>query len=57
MNAALKKSIEEALQATLVGQELDEEAAHQQVVGYLMGKFPTIKGLEEYLDGLKYIEI
>lgn len=60
MNVALIKEIEEHLAPFLVGQPLTEEVldrAGDVVIQYLTAKFPSIGGIFEYLDGLKYVEI
>lgn len=59
MNSALIKEIEEYVTPYLMGQGLTEEALEQAselAVNFLVAKFPHIKGLFEYLDGLKYVE-
>lgn len=58
MNEALIREIEEMLSATIVGQDLTEELldlAHQAVLEILVNKFPSMTGLFEYLDGIKYV--
>lgn len=59
MNAALIKELEEHVSPLLLGQELTDEAldrAGEAVIDYLVRKFPQIRGVFEYLDGLKYVE-
>jgi hypothetical protein len=59
MNAVLKRDMEEALQKKLQGLPLDDKGldrAHEIVVEYLLTKFPEVKGLDHYLDALKYVE-
>ena len=59
MNAVLKQRMEKDLQAELRGVELDDrglDRAHDLVVDYVVKQFPNIKGLDLYLDGLKYLE-
>lgn len=59
MNVALVKEIEAYVAPYLVGQELTDETfdrAGEAVLEFLSMKFPHIKGISEYLDGLKYVE-
>lgn len=59
MNGQLIKEIGEHISPIFVGQPLTDEIldrAGDAVVQYLSGKFPNIKGIFEYLDGLKYVE-
>ena len=59
MNAVLKERMEKDLQAELRGVELDDKGldrAHDLVVDYVVKQFPNIKGLDLYLDGLKFLE-
>ena len=58
MNALLVREIENAVADSVVGKDLTEETlqyAHEQVMNFLLSKFPEIEGLFEYLDGLKYV--
>jgi hypothetical protein len=58
-NAKLKKEIEEALKSKIVGKDLSEDTlneVHEMVLQYLVDRFPAIRGLYDYLDGLKFIE-
>lgn len=57
MNAQLKREVEEALHRELENQPLDLDRAHKIVVSFLTSKFPNIVGLEDHLDGLKFIEV
>jgi hypothetical protein len=56
MNANLKKEIEEELRKEIEGKPLDTTRAHDFVVRLLVKKYPELRGLDHYLDGLKYIE-
>jgi len=59
MNGQLIKEIVEHISPIFVGQPLTDEIldhAGDAVVQYLSRKFPNIKGIFEYLDGLKYVE-
>ncbi len=59
MNAQLKTEIEERLKPKLEGQPLTGDTldkAHTEVISFLLEKFPDIKGLNDYLDALKYVE-
>ncbi len=58
LNEALIREIEDLLSAAIVGQDLTEETlelAHQAVLEILVNKFPSITGLLEYLDGIKFV--
>jgi hypothetical protein len=58
MNASLKKELEERLAPKIEGMDLTPDSldeVHGMVVDFLVEKFP-IKGLEDYLDALKYVE-
>ncbi len=60
MNAVLKREMENELQSTLLGIPLTEQGLdeiHQKVVEYLVKKFPDARGLDMYLDALKYVEL
>lgn len=59
MNGQLIKEIEQHISPFFVGQPLTDEvldSAGDAVVVYLSEKFPNLKGILEYLDGLKYVE-
>jgi len=59
MNAKLKKEIEDKLKEEVVGRTTgddDLEAIHGRVLEYLQEKF-RIQGLDDYLDGLKFIQL
>ena len=59
MNGALIKEIEQYIAPLLVGKPLTDEVldeAGEAVVRFLSNKFPNLKGIFEYLDGLKYVE-
>lgn len=59
MNAVLKQQMEKDLQAELRGVQLDDaglDRAHDLIVDYVVKKFPHIKGLDLYLDALKFLE-
>jgi len=58
MNATLKKELEEALKPLIEGQAWTESSldqAHDAVLDFLEKKFPALRGLRDYLEGLKYI--
>lgn len=58
MNAALIREIEEHLTPLIVGKDLTEEtldAASRAVMDYLTNRFSHQAGLEDYLDGLKFV--
>lgn len=59
MHGQLIKEIEQHISPIFVGQLLTDEVldrAGEVVLQYLSEKFPNIKGIFEYLDGLKYVE-
>lgn len=58
MNNIMKAEIEEKIGPMLVGKDLTEEVldeAHEAVIIFLEERFRNIKGLREYLDGLKFV--
>lgn len=58
MNTQLIKEIESAISDGIVGKPLDEgtlDAAHHAVIEFLSSKFPHIKGMFDYLDGVKFV--
>lgn len=60
MNSVLKAEMEKELASQLTGVVLDEQGlskAHNLVVSFLTKKYPDIKGLDRYLDALKFIEL
>lgn len=60
MNASLKQLMEKALKEELKLIPLDEaglDRAHDIVVKYLLDKFPSVRGLDKYLDGMRYLEL
>jgi hypothetical protein len=60
MNSVLKAEMEKALADKVVGIPLDEqglEKVDEIVIEYLESKFPGVKGLANYLDALKFIEL
>lgn len=59
MNESLIRDIEQELSKTIIGRDLTEsllDEAHQSVLQILVGRYPQIGGLFEYLDGVKFIE-
>lgn len=59
-NAMLKKHLEEQLQEKVVGLPLTEETldeVNDMVIGAIEEKYPEIKGLRDYLDGLKFVQL
>ena len=59
MNGTLIKEIEQHISPVFVGQPLTDEVldrAGEVVLQYLSAKFSNLKGIFEYLDGLKYVE-
>jgi hypothetical protein len=60
MNAVLKQEMERELNSALCGRVLDDAAldeAHDLVVAFIEKKFPVIRGVERYLDGMKFLEV
>lgn len=58
MNATLKAELEKELASKIQGRQLNDstlDAAHSLVVTFLEKKFSAIHGMDNYLDGLKYI--
>jgi hypothetical protein len=59
MSGPLKTQLEKKLAPELVGKPLTDETldwAHGRVVDFLVEMFPTIKGLRDYLDAIKFVE-
>jgi hypothetical protein len=57
-DAATKKKVEEELRAHVVGKELTEatlDHINDLVVEVLMELHPAVSGLDDYLDGLKFV--
>lgn len=58
INAALKRELEDTLRPLIEGQPWTEETfdrAHELVLDFLEKKFSALRGLRDYLDGLKYV--
>ena len=58
MNNHIKEVVEKELKEAFVGQPMNEatlDAAHTKVVELLEKKFTNVKGLGEFLDGLKFV--
>jgi len=58
MNPLLKKELEEALKPIIEGQAWTESSidqAHDLVLDFLEKKFPALRGLRDYLEGLKFV--
>lgn len=59
LNNQLKKHIEDQLKPLLEGQELTDDlldAAHERVIEIICTHFPTIAGLRDYLDAVKFVD-
>lgn len=55
----LRKKVEDGLSKELVGKELSEDTlewAHGRVIELICAHYPAIKGLDDCLDALKYIQ-
>lgn len=58
MNTLLKKELEAKFKVQFEGQPMTDEfldRAHDLIIDFLVEKFAALKGLREYLDGVKYI--
>lgn len=58
MNAQLIKEIEEAVAGEIVGRVLTDDTldlAGARVMHFLSARFPNLAGLEDYLDGMKFV--
>jgi len=58
MNSLVKAELEKELATKIEGRILDDatlDMAHDLVVKFLEYKFPSIKGMDAYLDALKYV--
>lgn len=59
MDPHLKAVIENDLAARLVGKEMTEEvldAAHDRVIELICETHPSLPGLRDYLDAVKFVE-
>jgi len=59
INTPLKQELEKALSNKLVGKELTQAAideAHDLIVDFFADRFPTLAGLRDYLDALKFVQ-
>lgn len=59
MNAALLKEVSEAVRADTEGMPIEKalESGHRIVIDFLVDRFPTIRGLKEYLSALDLVTI
>lgn len=60
MNKEVKDVIEKELAPLLIGKEATEElldAVNDQLLALLERRYSTIRGLRDYLDGIKFIQI
>jgi len=60
MNSALKARLEKELQAEIVGRELTEDALDEisnMVIEEIATMNPGIDGVQDYLDGLKFVRM
>ena len=58
MGGQLKLELEKKLAPELVGKPMSDETldwAHDRVVEMILEKFPTIEGLRDYLDAIKFV--
>jgi hypothetical protein len=59
LNGRLKLELEKELAPHLEGRPLDDDtldAAHDLVLTFLEARFPSFRGLRDYLDGLKFVD-
>lgn len=59
MNAKFKKELEDKFKEKIEGRPLDEgtlDDIHNEVLDFISNKF-QVKGLYDYLDGVKFIEL
>lgn len=58
MNASIKKQVEEELRKEVEGLEMTEwnlDLIHEKVLDILEELNPTVDGLRDYLDGIKFV--
>lgn len=59
MNSSLVRELDSTLSTLYVGKVLTSElmdAASRRVIEIITDKFPSLRGLYDYLDGIKYVE-
>lgn len=59
MNSALIRELEQHVTPIMAGRALTDELLEEgsaAALQFLCERFPHVKGLEEYLDGLKFVE-
>lgn len=60
MNTALLQQMEAELAPMFQGRPLNDETlneAHEAILSYLEKKYPSIVGLRDYLEGIKFVEL
>lgn len=60
MDSAVRRDLQAQVAGLFEGKELTDsllQDAHCFVVGFLCSKYPDIKGLDRYLDALKFVEL
>lgn len=60
INKEVKDLIERELKPRVIGMSATEEsldAINEQVLDLLVSHYPSINGLRDYLDGLKFVKI
>lgn len=58
MGGGLKAELENKLAAKIEGKPMTEETldmAHDLIVELILEKYPTIEGLRDYLDAIKFV--
>lgn len=60
MNTALLREIEEAVAPKVLGRPMSDsllEEMHLLVIDFLKQKYSHIEGIDDYLDGLKFVVV
>lgn len=60
MNSVLMRELGEHMQSKAVGREFDDDLLDEldlECRSFLCQRFPTIKGLDRYLDGLIHVKL
>lgn len=59
MNAPLMEKLEKELGPEIVGKELTEASMadmDKKIIRWICSQFPSLTGLDDYLDGIKFIQ-
>ena len=60
MDAAARRDLQAEVTKLFEGKQVTDSVlqdAHAFVVGFIKGRYPKIKGIDRYLDALKFIEL